>query len=61
MSDDDFGNRFESFDATVEGFRPLSEMLSGVARSLAAENGWTETQARELVIAMFVRGVRNQR
>jgi NAD(P)H-hydrate repair Nnr-like enzyme with NAD(P)H-hydrate dehydratase domain len=41
----------------AEAVRGMSDLLTGAVSTLVAE-GWTEEQARTLVVAMFVQGTR---
>lgn len=47
---DDISKRMEGFEQMLDGFRQMSEMLTGAVRTLQSE-GWTEQQAREIVVA----------
>jgi hypothetical protein len=53
----DFEKRFADFDALADGFRQMSEMLTGAVRTLVDE-GWTEAQARDLVVATLLQNAR---
>lgn len=50
----------ETWDAALEAVRQLSEMLTGMVRTLTNE-GWSEPQARDLVVASYVSNVRAAR
>lgn len=57
MTDKDFTERLNTADKMFEAFREMSEMLNGAVRTLMGE-GWTEQQARDLVVATFVQNSR---
>lgn len=54
---DEFADKLSAAGEFFDAFRQLSEMLNGAVRTLVAE-GWTEPQAREIVVASFVSNVR---
>jgi hypothetical protein len=53
MSTTDFTERLANADAMFEAFREMSASLNGAVATLIGE-GWTESQARDLVVATFV-------
>lgn len=58
MSEDDLSKRLDDAEKFFDGFRQLSEMLNGAVRTLTAD-GWTEEQAREVVVAAFLSNMRS--
>lgn len=57
MSDDEFADKLGQGEEFFDAFRQMSEMLNGAVRTLVSE-GWTEVQARDIVVASFVSNVR---
>lgn len=58
MSNDDMTKRLAQAEEFFDAFRQMSEMLNGAVRTLTAD-GWTETQAREVVVATFLNNIRS--
>lgn len=54
----DFTARLTEFEAMCDGIRQLSELLTGLVATLIAE-GWTEGQARDLVVASMLMQAHN--
>lgn len=47
---DEISKKLADFESMLDAFRQMSEMLNGAVRTLMTE-GWSEPQARELVVA----------
>jgi hypothetical protein len=57
---DEISKKLKDFEAMLDGFRQVSEMLKGATAELVRE-GWTEEQAREIVVATFVNSTKAKR
>jgi hypothetical protein len=51
--------QMDRFEETAELLRRVSEVLTGQVR-LLMEQGWTESQARDLVVAFELQAVRKR-
>ena len=60
MSNDEFTQRLADAEKLGEAFREVSDMLTSAVRTLESE-GWTEEQARQIVVAAFVQSTRSSR
>lgn len=63
MTDDgltpgEFAARFAAMDAMIDAVKQMSEMLTGMVHTLMGE-GWTESQARDLVVATMLMHAHN--
>jgi hypothetical protein len=57
---DEISKKLKDFETMLDGFRQVSEMLKGATAELVRE-GWTEEQAREIVVATFVNSTKVKR
>lgn len=53
----DFSDQMNRAEAFFDAVREMSEMLNGGVRTLMTE-GWSEQQAREMIVAAFVNSAR---
>jgi hypothetical protein len=57
VTNDDFNEQFDLADGLADAMTKMSELLTGQVRVLQRE-GWTEQQARDLVVAVFMSNAR---
>lgn len=57
MSGDEVTKRLQDAEAINNAFRDVSDMLNGAVATLIGE-GWTDTQAREIVVTQWLSTLR---
>jgi hypothetical protein len=57
---DEISKKMKDFEAMLDAFRQVSEMLKGATAELVRQ-GWSEPQAQEIVVATYVNSVKQKK